>query len=227
MQPCNDCNSVRTLSMRDQISPAEQEIFSRTTGAVRSRRQTLQVRQEGITLVELIISIVIIGIAATALLQSLGFLTTGNVDPMLRSQSNLLAQQMLNEVQSQSFFEPDNDPRTDSSATPEVCPGPESSTGYDRQVWDNVCDYVNYDSDNDDGLSGIRNKNGALIDGLDDYQVEISVDDSDSVSLGSMSNDSSACSAPRLLRIDLTVTDPRGQTLQLSGYRASYWDEGC
>lgn len=187
--------------------------------------------QAGITLVELVISIVIVGIAGTALLQGLGFLTMANVDPMLRSQSNLLAQSMLNEVMGQSFFEPDFDPRTDPSVTPFVCINPESDGGYDRRLWDNICDYQGFNSSNpDNGISGIRDKNGNTIAGLNSYVVVVGVDISNSVGLGSGADrveNTSSCSAARVLRVDVTVTDPRGQDFLLTGYRTSYWDEGC
>lgn len=203
----------------------------RTSGRKASFYQQLK-KQTGITLVELVISIVIVGIAGTALLQSLGFLTLGNVDPMLRSQSNLLAQSMLNEVMGQSFFEPDNDPRTDSGVMPLVCKNPETDGGYDRRLWDNICDYQGFNSSNaDNGMSGIRDKNGDTIAGLDGYVIVVGVDISNSVGLGSgadrVENDSSSCPAARVLRVDITVTDPRGQDFLLSGYRTSYWDGGC
>ncbi len=184
--------------------------------------------EAGVTLIELIISIVVIGIAATALLQSLGFLSIGNADPMLRSQSNLLAQNMLNEVLSQSFFEPDNDPRANPAVTAQVCPTAESDSGYDRRLWDNVCDYNGFDSNtSDNGNSGIRFKDGGAVSGLAGYRAQVVVQSDTTVSLGALSNSASPCS-PDILRVDITVTDPRGQTLLLSGYRTSYWDEaGC
>ena len=213
--------------MRDLNGAVRRTVHPSEPSPGRARRALLHPRQMGITLIELVISIVVIGIAATAILQSLGFLTIGNVDPMLRSQSNLLAQNMLNEVLSHSFFEPDNDPRADSSATPAVCPTRETGSGYDRSLWDNVCDYRDFDSNNDDGNSGIRTKDGTPITELSGYHVQIEVDSSDSVQLGSLSNDLANCDAPRILRINVNVTDPRGQSLTLSGYRTSYWDEGC
>lgn len=184
-------------------------------------------RQQGVTLIELVISIVVIGIAATAILQSLGFLTLSNVDPLLRSQANLVAQSTLNEVMSQSFFDGDDDPRIDDSiSNPDVCPTPESDSGYDRRLWDNICDYDNFDSNNDDGLDpGIRDRQGNALPGLTSYRVQVAVNTDTSLTLGDLSN-TSGCT-PRIARITVTASDPRSQTVQLTGYRTSYWDEGC
>ncbi len=183
--------------------------------------------QSGVTLIELVISIVVIGIAATAILQSLGFLTVSNVDPMLRSQANLVAQSTLSEVMSQSFFDGDDDPRIDDTVTsPNVCPAAESDGGYDRRLWDNLCDYNGFDSDNDDGLApGIRDRLGNALPGLSSYRVQVDVDTSTGLTLGTLSN--TAGCTPRIARITVTASDPRGQTVQLTGYRTSYWDEGC
>lgn len=178
-------------------------------------------------MIELVISILVIGIAASALLQSLGFLTVSNVDPLLRSQASLVAQSTLNEVLSQSFFDGDNDPRIDDTVTnPDVCPTPESDSGYNRRLWDNLCDYDGFDSDNDDGLDpGIRDRLGNALPGLSSYRVQVAVDTGTSVTLGSLSN--TAGCTPRIAIITVTASDPRGQTVQLIGYRTSYWEEGC
>lgn len=177
--------------------------------------------QRGGTLVELIIAIVVIGIAASAILRSLGFLGIANVDPQLRSQSNLLAQSLLNEVQSKAYFDYDEDPDLNpGGGTPDVCPAPEPLSGDDRSGWDNVCDYDGYDS----GTAGPRHANGNLIDGLGGYRRQVDVAADTGLTLGDLTNQSGC--VPIILRIDVTVSGPRGNDLVLSGYRTSYWDEG-
>jgi hypothetical protein len=109
---------------------------------------------------------------------------------------------------------------------PDVCPTPESNGGYDRRLWDNVCDYNGFDSDNDDGLDpGIRDKLGNAVSGLASYRVQVDVATGTSLALGSLSN-TAGCTA-RIARITVAASDPRDQTVQLIGYRTSYWDEGC
>lgn len=178
-------------------------------------------RQGGLTLIELIIAIVVIGIAAVALLQSLGVLVVANVDPMLRSQSRLLAEAMLNEVQSKAFFDSADDPTLDPANTPtSVCPTPETLINNDRNGWNNLCDYQGYDS----GSDGPRLRDGTLMPGLSGYRVQVAVDASSAVSLGTGLTNLAGC-IPQLVRIEVTVTDPGGQSLSLSGYRASYFDD--
>lgn len=177
--------------------------------------------QQGLTLVELVIAIVVIGIAAVALLQSIGALSIANVDPVLRTQNRLLAESMLSEVQSKPFFDFSDDPVINPGTTPTTaCPTAETLSGNDRSTWDNICDYNNYDS----GSAGPRFSNGNLMPGLGDYRVQVSVDDSVGLALGSLSNQAGC--APQLLLISVTVSGPRGQSLSLDAYRTSYYDEG-
>ena len=55
-------------------------------------------RQRGMTLVELVIAIAIIGIAAAALYSAMASLAGRSADPMLRQQSLLLAEAYLEEI---------------------------------------------------------------------------------------------------------------------------------
>lgn len=186
-------------------------------------------RQAGLTMIELIITIVVLGIAAVAVLQSLGFLVLANVDPMLRSQSRLLAESMVNEIQTKAFFNPSltDDPVLNPNATGpiNVCPTPESVTGNNRSVWNNICDYNGYDS----GSAGPSFRNGIPIPELAGYRVQASVDASTGLTLGTGLSNQAGC-VPQVARIAVTVTDPRGQQLTLDAYRTSYYNDpngGC
>ncbi|GGX45613.1 prepilin-type N-terminal cleavage/methylation domain-containing protein [Saccharospirillum salsuginis] len=180
-------------------------------------------KQLGVSLVELIIAIIIIGISATALLQSLGFQVVSNVDPMLRSQSQLLARQFLSEVTSKSYFDPSSDPRTNptlsnAAASASLQDQTASTAGQPRSNWDNVYEYHGYDS----GSGGIEDVQGNSISGLENYRVAVHIDISDALQLGGVQN-SSGCPA-KVMQIEVTTTDPRGQTTTLNGYRTSYWE---
>jgi len=184
--------------------------------------------QRGVTLVELIISIVIIGIAATALLQSLGFQVLSNVDPMQRSQSQLLARQFLSEVASRSYYDPSADPRTNPTmSNAAVSASIQDQTASDaiqpRSNWDNVFEYDGYNS----GPSGITDAQGNNIDGLENYQVQVLIDISHSVQLGDISNSPDPDCPAKIMQITVTTTDPRGQQTILNGYRTGYWDSSC
>ncbi|MBF0674040.1 prepilin-type N-terminal cleavage/methylation domain-containing protein [Pseudomonas sp.] len=61
--------------------------------------------QNGMTLVELIITLVIIGIAAAALFSAMATITARSADPMLRQQSLAIAEGYLERLQSRSYSE--------------------------------------------------------------------------------------------------------------------------
>ena len=65
-------------------------------------------RQRGVTLVELVIAIVIIGIAAAALYSAMASITARSADPMLRQQSLMLAEACLEEILGNDFVGLDN-----------------------------------------------------------------------------------------------------------------------
>ncbi len=60
-------------------------------------------RQRGMTLVELVITIVIVGIAAAALYSAMAAITGRSADPMLRQQSLAIAEAYLEEIELQGF----------------------------------------------------------------------------------------------------------------------------
>lgn len=61
-------------------------------------------RQRGVTLVELVIAIVIIGIAAAALYSAMASITARSADPMLRQQSLMLAEACMEEILGNQFM---------------------------------------------------------------------------------------------------------------------------
>ncbi len=63
--------------------------------------------QRGMTLIELVISIVIIGIAAAALYAAMASIAGSSADPMLRQQSLAIAEAYLEEILLQPFADPD------------------------------------------------------------------------------------------------------------------------
>ncbi len=127
--------------------------------------------QRGMTLVELIITIVIIGIAAAALLSVMASITARSANPMLRQQSLYIAESYLEAITALPY---------EQLISAAQSPAPPQDV------------------------------NGNPIDDLASYSVEVVVDNSASL------NEVDAT------RIDVSVTDPTGQTLTLTGYRTDY-----
>lgn len=111
-----------------------------------------RIRQSGTTLIELVIAIVIIAIAAGAVLMGLSTSLTQSADPMIRHQAVAIAEAYLEEIALKSFADPDG---VDGEAS--------------RDLFDDVDDY--------DGLvdNGARNQFDAAIANLSDYTVSVDV----------------------------------------------------
>lgn len=157
-------------------------------------RKTLSGRQNGLTMIELVITIVIIGIAAAALYSAMAVIGGRSADPMLRQQSLVIAEGYLEEILFQPYLDP-NSTNTGSCA---------ASPGLSRSRFDDVCDYANLDD------QGVRDATGALVQALSGYRVQVSVTQ--------LAN----WNGVPARRIDVSVIDPAGQRLQLSGFRTCY-----
>ena len=155
--------------------------------------------QRGVTLVELIIAIVIVGVSLAAVLSVFVVTAQHSADPMVRQQAQMIAESYLDEILIKRFYDPD---------TNTVCPANEGS----RDQFDTVCDY-NTLPDN-----VVRNQAGSAIAALSAYNVAVSVDSGAGVALNGINN----TGAIRVLRVDVTVTGPGETILTLSGYRTNY-----
>ena len=154
--------------------------------------------QQGVTLIELVIAIALIGVAAAALITALATLTGRSVDPLRRSQATAIAEAYLEEILAKPFTDPSLDPTT-GAACPGVAPA-------NRADWDNICDYS--------GLPDtvVRDQTGTAIGGLSDYQVAVA----------SSQAAGQGIAAADVLRVDVTVTDPLGGSTVLTGLRTRY-----
>ncbi len=119
------------------------------------KRLTIPALQRGVTLVELLVSIVIVGIAAGAVLGVLASNTAASADPMIRHQASAIAEAYLEEILLRPYADPDG------------ADGEVSRTAYD-------------DLDDYDGLveSPPRDQFGNAIAGLAAYTVSVSVSNS-------------------------------------------------
>lgn len=155
-------------------------------------------RQRGVTLVELVIVIVIVGIAAAALYGAMAAIGGRSADPLLRQQSLAIAEAYLEEIGLQAF--------------PPGTSCPASHDGSGRGSFDDICDYNGLTYGGATPLAPRSALSAVPIAGLEAYQVAVQVS-------GSALHDIASSDA---LRIRVRVTDPAGQTLELSGYRARY-----
>jgi MSHA pilin protein MshD len=150
--------------------------------------------QQGLTLIELIVVMIVLSVALVGLMSVINYTTRYSADPVLRHQAIAIAEAYMEEITLKEFRDPD---------TGDICPVSEAG----RALYDNVCDY--------NGLieGGARNQNDQTIPGLENYRVNVSVAQEVFGPSGATVNG---------LRIDVDVTDPSGQSLQLSSYRADY-----
>ena len=161
---------------------------------------TRRARKElGVTLLELVIAIAIIGIALAGTVSVFVVTTQHSADPMAQEQAQLIAEAYLDEILLKKFYDPD---------TGTVCTG--TTGGETRATYDNVCDY--------NGLSQLpTDQFGTAISGLSSYNVAVSVVNS-GVTLGTINN----TGAIRVLRVDVTVSLQGTPAVVLSAYRTNY-----
>jgi MSHA pilin protein MshD len=149
----------------------------------------------GVTLIELIVAMVVISIALTGVLLVINYTTLHSADPVLRHQAIAIAEAYMEEICLKNFADPDA-----------VGPGSDAET--DRDSFDDVDDYNNH-VDN-----GAADQNGDPIVGLGNYTVRVTVQNNQPYG---------PAGSPVIgLRIDVTVVDPAGVSLTLTGFRANY-----
>jgi MSHA pilin protein MshD len=112
----------------------------------------MSTRQRGVTLVELVISITIVGIAAGAALGVLSLLSMGSAEALARHQAVAIGNAYLEEALLKSFADPDG---VDGEAA--------------RASFDDVDDFHGLDDD------GARDQFGVALSGLAAYRVTMSV----------------------------------------------------
>ncbi len=154
--------------------------------------------QRGFTLVEMVIAIVIIGLAAGALYGALGNIAGHGADPMIAEQAEAIARAYLEEITAKAFV----DPSLPSSAP--ACAGPIEV----RAQMNNICDYNGLDD------VGVHDQYGQAITALAAYEVQVSVTPNYAWQ-GLPGGD--------VVRIDVTVTHrPSGQKTVTTALRTRY-----
>lgn len=109
-------------------------------------------QKQGFTLIELVISIVVVSIALGGVLMAINYAVIHSADPMLQHQAVAIAESYLEEILLKPFADPDG---IDTEST--------------RALFDDVDDY------NDLNDSGARDQTGTVITGLENYDVAVTV----------------------------------------------------
>lgn len=169
-------------------------------------------RQDGMTLIELIVAIVIISVGVAGILSAFNVSVRGSADPIASKQLIAVAETLLEEVQQAAFTYCDPDDANVETATgaadcatvPEGM-GPEAG---DARPFDNINDY------NGLNLATITDVAGVAVPYLSGYSAAVTVAP---VAL----NGITVASGDALL-IRVTATAPNGQTFTLDGYRTRY-----
>ena len=182
----------------------------------------------GVTLVELIVFIVIVGVALAGLFAAFNTMTAGSADPQVRKQVLAIAESLLDEVALMPLTYCDPDDANAATATNSAgCTGgaggandedksplgPESTEDrYGTTLpFDNVSDYNGFVLP---APPGIKDINGNVISGLEGYSAQITVTRA-GTALG-LAADGDA------LLVSVQVTGPTGVSTTLEGYRMRY-----
>lgn len=170
-------------------------------------------KTRGFTLIELVLTIVILSLGVTAFTALINQTVSRSADPMVISQANAIAQSYLEEIIPANFCDPDlssNCP-VNCAALCNVCASAFVSNLLEtRAIFDDVCDY-NFLPDNT-----VRNRFGTAIGTLSDYSVTVLVDD-----VGETLNTLSSNNG-QVVRINVNVTHANGADVSISGYKTNF-----
>jgi MSHA pilin protein MshD len=155
-------------------------------------------KQMGFTLIELVISMVIIGVGVAGILQVMEITIRHSADPMIQHQAVAIAEAYLEEILTKAYDDPDAETGTCEEGAPLAS----------RSVYDDVNDYACITGPNAD--VGARNQFGALIPGLGAYTVTIAV------------GAPAAIDGMLAHQIDVTVTHAVLGAITITGYRTNY-----
>lgn len=122
-------------------------------------------RMAGVTLVELIVAIVIVGIALAGLVAAYNRASIASADPLVTRQMLAIAESMMEEVMLKPFD------------------GGDGAPGATRAQFDEIGDYANYSA------QPVTDAEGNAIPGLERYGVSVAVDPAAAVLPGVSAND--------------------------------------
>lgn len=162
--------------------------------------------QRGLTLMEMVITIVILGIALTALVSAMAGMASRGADPLMRNRALALAQMYADEILGKRFDEytPLGGGQADPGLTACTGLGPEGET---RAGFDDVDDYQGLDD------SPPRDQDGATLSAYQGFRVRISV---------SCHGGEFGLAEDAAKRVDILVDAPGQPTMTFSLYRGYF-----
>lgn len=191
-----------------------------------SSKRTDSRAQAGLTLIEMILFILIVGVALAAIVGVLNLTTKNSADPLRRKQALMIAEGLLEEVQLArfTFCDPGADKAGDDAVTTSAeCDVPENwgpETGGARP-FDNINDYVgapNVATGSFNGVDGkLADANGEPMN-VDGYSATVTVTPE---SIGGIPVANPAAADVDVLRIRVEVRYD-GEAVVLDGYRTRY-----
>jgi MSHA pilin protein MshD len=149
-------------------------------------------RQAGTTLVELVVSIVVISVGLAGVLIVMDRTTRASADPLIQHQAIAIGEAYLEEILTKAYADPD----TAESGSAEG--------GETRPTYDDVNDYNSLPD------TVVRDQSGTAIAALAGYSVAVLV--ATDATLNGLT----------ARRVQVTVTPPAGSAIVLAGYRADY-----
>lgn len=169
-------------------------------------------RQAGISMIELVMFIVIVGLAVAGVLLVMNVTTKSSADPMVRKQAIATAESLLEEIELQPFtFCFPTDANAASATMPSQCANSEDTLPASARITsprnaNNVSDYTNF------SMSPIIDITGTAIGGLGAYTASVKITQAGAIF---------ALPAVEVLQIDVRVIS--GSTdITVTGYRFRY-----
>jgi len=167
------------------------------------------IKQQGVTLVELVISIVVLSIAMVAMMNSFSLSMSHSADPLWRNKALKLGQLYLDEILAKKYDE--STPIGGIPAVPAPLCSSLNSDGETRETYDDVDDYNGTDDLPPENLTNSIDASYAL------YRVTVEVTcDGDTVGATGGTADNNA------KKITVIVTPPGQSPMTFSAYKGNY-----
>lgn len=180
----------------------------------------------GFSLIEVVVFIVVLGIAFVGMLLLYSSTTRASVDPLIRKQALALATSLLEEIELRAFTicDPD-DPSVYTATTPppagcttfEVIGVEGGETRYADPRFDNVSDYHDFKMGSGQTDADIKTADGTIIGALSNYSVTVTV-----AAIGANELGASIPATEALSIIVIATHVPTGTSVSLQGYRTRY-----